>query len=84
VWADLYNTQLSQLRTEAAIAGMNVNLSSSNGLVLSLSGFTDKQDTLLKQALAGFDDEISAQAFNQAIDRYQRDLLNQQKQFPYA
>ena len=22
--------------------------------------------------------------FNQAIDRYQRDLLNQQKQFPYA
>ena len=84
VWADLYNTQLSQLRTEAAIAGMNVNLSSSNGLVLSLSGFTDKQDTLLKQALAGFDDKISAQAFNQAIDRYQRDLLNQQKQFPYA
>jgi len=84
VWADLYNIQQSQLSTEAAIAGMSVSLAPSNGLVLSMSGFTDKQDVLLKQALSGLKAEVTAQAFSQAIDRYKRDLLNQQKQFPYA
>ena len=84
VWADLYNIQQSQLSTEAAIAGMSVNLAPSNGLVLSMSGFTDKQDVLLKQALSGLKADVTAQAFTQAIDRYKRGLLNQQKQFPYA
>ncbi|XQF94496.1 hypothetical protein ACOBV9_20230 (plasmid) [Pseudoalteromonas espejiana] len=84
VWADLYNIQQSQLSTEAAIAGMSVSLAPSNGLVLSMSGFTDKQDVLLKQALSGLKADVTAQAFNQAIDRYKRGLLNQQKQFPYA
>ena len=84
VWADLYNIQQSQLSTEAAIAGMSVNLAPSNGLVLSMSGFTDKQNVLLKQALSGLNSDISGQAFNQAVDRFKRNLLNQQKQFPYA
>ncbi|MEL0653438.1 insulinase family protein [Pseudoalteromonas issachenkonii] len=84
VWADLYNLQQSQLSTEAAIAGMSVSLAPSNGLVLSMSGFTDKQDVLLKQALTGLKADESAQAFSQAVDRFKRNLLNQQKQFPYA
>ena len=84
VWADLYNIQQSQLSTEAAVAGMGVRLAPSNGLVLSLNGFTDKQDVLLKQALSGLNVKVTSQAFEQAIDRYTRDLLNQQKQFPYA
>ena len=84
VWADLYNIQQSQLSTEAAVAGMGVRLAPSNGLVLSLNGFTDKQDVLLKQALSGLNVKATSQAFEQAIDRYTRDLLNQQKQFPYA
>ncbi|MBB1386671.1 insulinase family protein [Pseudoalteromonas sp. SG45-5] len=84
VWADLYNIQQSQLSTEAAVAGMSVSLVPSNGLVLSMSGFTDKQNVLLKQALSGLNSDITAQAFNQAIDRFKRDLLNEQKQFPYA
>ncbi|ASM52146.1 hypothetical protein PESP_b0612 [Pseudoalteromonas espejiana DSM 9414] len=84
VWADLYNIQQSQLSTEAAIAGMSVSLAPSNGLVLSMSGFTDKQDVLLKQALSGLKADVTAQALSQAIDRYKRGLLNQQKQFPYA
>jgi protease-3 len=84
VWADIYNTQQSQLSTEATVAGMNVSLSPSNGLVLSLSGFTDKQDVLLKQALSGLDIVVLEQAFDQTIDRYKRNLLNQQKQFPYS
>ncbi|WP_166420041.1 insulinase family protein [Pseudoalteromonas sp. Z1A8] len=84
VWADLYNIQQSQLSTEAAIAGMSVSLAPSNGLVLSMSGFTDKQDVLLKQALTGLKADETAQAFSQAVDRFKRNLLNQQKQFPYA
>ncbi|TMS83429.1 insulinase family protein [Pseudoalteromonas sp. S554] len=84
VWADLYNIKQSQLSTEAAVAGMGVRLAPSNGLVLSLNGFTDKQDVLLKQALSGLNVKATSQAFEQAIDRYTRDLLNQQKQFPYA
>lgn len=84
VWADLYNTQQSQLSTEAAVAGMSVSLAPSNGLVLSMSGFTDKQGVLLKQALTGLKADETAQAFSQAVDRFKRNLLNQQKQFPYA
>jgi protease-3 len=84
VWADLYNIKQSQLSTEAAIAGMSVSLAPSNGLVLSMSGFTDKQDVLLKQALSGLKSEVTKQAFDQAIDRFKRNLLNEQKQFPYA
>ncbi|WP_166114853.1 insulinase family protein [Pseudoalteromonas sp. Z9A5] len=84
VWADLYNIQQSQLSTEAAVAGMSVSLAPSNGLVLSMSGFTDKQDVLLKQALTGLKADETAQAFSQAVDRFKRNLLNQQKQFPYA
>lgn len=49
---------------------MSVSLAPSNGLVLSMSGFTDKQDVLLKQALSGLKAEVTAQAFSQAIDRY--------------
>lgn len=84
VWADLYNLQLSELGTEAAVAGMSVNLGDSNGLILSMSGFTDKQHVLLEQALEKIDVQVSAQAFTQALDRFQRDLLNAQKQFPYS
>ncbi|MBQ4833709.1 insulinase family protein [Pseudoalteromonas sp. MMG010] len=84
IWADLYNIQQSQLSTEAAIAGMGINLTPSNGLILSMNGFTDKQDVLLKQGLAALKLTASEQAFDQAIDRYVRDLRNQQKQFPYA
>lgn len=84
VWSDLFNTQQSELSSEAAVAGMGVGLSASNGLILSMSGFTDKQDVLLKRALKGLNVKVSQQAFDQAIDRYVRDLRNQQKQFPYA
>ncbi|WP_372762807.1 insulinase family protein [Pseudoalteromonas sp.] len=84
VWADLFNLQHSQLSTEAAVAGMSINLAPSNGLVLSMSGFTDKQQVLLKQALNGLNNSVTAQAFTQAVDRFKRNLLNQQKQFPYA
>ncbi|RJF35265.1 insulinase family protein [Pseudoalteromonas gelatinilytica] len=83
VWADLYNLQQSKLSTEAAVAGMSLGLQPSNGLVLSLSGFTDKQDVLLAQALENLTLDVSEEGFAQAIDRFKRDLLNQQKQFPF-
>ncbi|KPH93816.1 peptidase M16 [Pseudoalteromonas porphyrae] len=83
VWADLYNLQQSKLSTEAAVAGMSVGLEDSNGLILSMSGFTDKQNVLLAQALESIDVKVAEQGFAQALDRYQRDLLNAQKQFPY-
>ena len=83
VWADLYNLQLSELSTEAAVAGMSVNLQASNGLILSMGGFTDKQNVLLGQALESINVQTSTQGFTQAIDRYKRGLLNKQKQFPF-
>ncbi|WP_392353347.1 insulinase family protein [Pseudoalteromonas sp. PB2-1] len=83
VWADIYNLQQSKLSTEAAVAGMSLGLQPSNGLVLSLSGFTDKQDVLLAQALENLQLDVSKEGFEQAIDRYKRDLLNQQQQFPF-
>ncbi len=83
VWSDLFNLQQSKLSTEAAVAGMSVGLEASNGLILSMSGFTDKQNVLLAQALTNIDVQVTEQGFAQALDRYQRDLLNAQKQFPY-
>lgn len=83
VWADLYNLQQSKLSTEAAVAGMSVGLEASNGLILSMSGFTDKQDLLLAQALENINVQVTEQGFAQALDRYQRALLNAQKQFPF-
>lgn len=83
VWADLYNLQLSELSTEAAVAGMSVNLQASNGLILSMGGFTDKQNVLLGQALESINVQTTAQGFTQALDRYKRNLLNKQKQFPF-
>ncbi|WP_299073918.1 insulinase family protein [uncultured Paraglaciecola sp.] len=42
--------QFIELQTEANVAGMSLNLSISNGLVLTISGFTDKQQELLAAA----------------------------------
>ena len=43
--------QVSMLQSEANAAGMVLNINSSNGLVLTVSGLTDKQDVLLSAAL---------------------------------
>ncbi|MFT5838436.1 MAG: protease-3 [Flavobacteriales bacterium] len=43
--------QLTELQSEAGAAGMGLNTSLSNGLSLTASGFTDKQDVLLANAL---------------------------------
>ncbi|WP_404343220.1 insulinase family protein [Pseudoalteromonas mariniglutinosa] len=83
VWADLYNLQQSKLSTEASVAGMDVNLQPSNGLILSLSGFTDKQDVLLAKALQNIKIKVAQQGFSQALDRFKRNLLNKQQQFPF-
>jgi protease-3 len=43
--------QLTELQSEASAAGMGLNASLSNGLSLTVSGFTDKQRMLLASAL---------------------------------
>ena len=83
LWADIFILQQSALATEAAIAGMGLSLSSGNGLILSVDGFTDKQSALLKQALADLRVSTDAQGFEQAVDRYIRNLNNAGKQFPF-
>lgn len=84
VWADLYNLAQSTLATEASVAGMSVYLQPSNGMVLSINGFTDKQNLLLSEALKGLKVTPNVQTFNQAVDRYVRALQNKQKAFPYS
>lgn len=83
LWRDLYNLQQSVLATEAAVAGMSLQLTDGHGLLLNIDGFTDKQPLLLSQALAGLTLTTDEQGFAQAVDRYVRQLQNQGKQFPF-
>ena len=83
LWQDLYNLEQSVLATEASVAGMDLSLNDSNGLVLSLGGFTDKQPQLLQQALAGLTPEVTTERFNQAVDRYVRGIRNLERRFPF-
>ncbi|MBV2129179.1 insulinase family protein [Arsukibacterium indicum] len=83
LWQDLYNLEQSVLATEASVAGMDLSLNDSNGLVLSLGGFTDKQPELLQQALAGLTPEVTAERFSQAVDRYVRGIRNLERRFPF-
>lgn len=82
LWRDLYNMNVSALDTEANIAGMNLNLSDTTGLTLTVSGFTDKQPQLLERAINNLSFEVDKQAFKQAVDRYIRELQNKGQQFP--
>ena len=83
IWASMYNLQQSVLSTEASIAGMSVQLSSANGLSLNISGFTDKQSVLLERALEKLIVDVNKQNFDQAIDRFVRDIKNSSKQFAF-
>jgi len=82
LWRDLYNMNISALDTEANIAGMNISLSDSTGLTLTVSGFTDKQPQLLERAINNLSFTVEQQAFEQAVDRYIRELNNKGQQFP--
>lgn len=83
LWANMYNLQQSALATEAGIAGMGLRLSPSGGLTMSISGFTDKQDALLAEAMSKLQVEVTEENFNQAVDRFVRGINNSEKQFAY-
>ncbi len=83
LWQDLYNLEQSVLATEASVAGMDLNLTDTNGLLLNLGGFTDKQPQLLQQALAGLTPDVTAERFSQAVDRYVRGIRNLERRFPF-
>ncbi len=84
LWADLYNLQQSALLTEASVAGMQAGLEPDQGLVLSISGFTDKQPQLLQRLVDGFSQvEVSEARLRPVVDRYTRALANQALQFPF-
>ncbi|KZN39086.1 insulinase family protein [Pseudoalteromonas luteoviolacea] len=83
LWVDLYQIKKAKLITEAQVAGMGLNLSYANGLVMSLSGFTDKQPLLLEQAFADFKVVPTKEQLEQAVDRFVRKIQNQNKQIPY-
>ncbi|MDW7548515.1 insulinase family protein [Pseudoalteromonas peptidolytica] len=83
IWSDLYRLDKAKLMTEASVAGMYLGLTPSNGLMLDISGFTDKQSLLLKDALSGLQISVSERAFEQAVDRYVRGIQNQAKEFPF-
>ncbi|MDK2597334.1 insulinase family protein [Pseudoalteromonas obscura] len=83
LWADLYEIEKAKLITEAHVAGMGLELSYANGLVMSVSGFTDKQPVLIEKALEGLAVTPNEKQLEQAIDRYVRTLQNKAKQIPY-
>jgi protease-3 len=84
IWASMFNLQQSALATEASIAGMNMFLSSSNGLMVNISGFTDKQGMLLEEAFKKLKVDVTEENFKQAIDRYVRGVKNSEKGFAYT
>jgi protease III len=83
LWLDLYKLKNSALLTEASIAGMYPSLKSSHGLILSISGFTDKQPLLLKSLIKKLNIHVSNEQFIQAVDRYIRNVKNSENAFPY-
>lgn len=82
LWSDIFALQHSALATEAQIAGMSMGVTSGNGLVVDISGFTDKQGLLLEKAMNGLSIQLDEQGFAQAIDRYTRGIANSEKGFP--
>ena len=82
IWSELYQIAESKLIAEASVAGMGLSLAPRYGLILTASGFTDKQHALLGSGLKALDVEIEQTEFEQAIGRYKRKIFNQQKQFP--
>ncbi|MCO7190520.1 MULTISPECIES: insulinase family protein [unclassified Pseudoalteromonas] len=83
LWADLYSIEKAKLLTEASVAGMGLRLGVNSGLILTISGFTDKQGALLSQALDGFKVQPSQKQLEQAADRFIRNIQNQSQQFPF-
>ncbi|MEI5637501.1 MULTISPECIES: insulinase family protein [unclassified Pseudoalteromonas] len=83
IWSDLYRIEKAKLMTEAGVAGMGLNVTAANGLVMNVSGFTDKQPELLQQALNNIAVDSDERSFAQAIDRYVRGIQNQRKEFPF-
>ena len=84
LWESLYDLKQTRLATEASIAGMSLSMSASNGISLTMSGFTDKQPELLGRALEGLRVNPSELEFGQAIERYLRRIENSKRAFPYT
>ena len=84
LWQSLYDLKQARLATEASIAGMSLNLGASNGITLTVSGFTDKQPELLERALAGLRVAPTELEFGQAVERYLRRIENSKRAFPYT
>ena len=84
LWESLYDLKQTPLATEASIAGMSLSMGASNGISLTLAGFTDKQPELLERALAGLRVEPSELEFGQAVERLLRGIENSKRAFPYT
>ena len=84
LWVDLYQQQQATLFTEARIAGVYGFVSSGFGFRMSLSGFTDKQQELMRRSLKALRIEPTEQEFEQAVDRYSRGLENARFEFPVS
>lgn len=83
VLSQAFSSSTQALAREASIAGVNFNLSISNGVTLSLSGFDDKQEDLAVKVLSDFAAyEPSTSRLDQVKDRLRRDIENQRRQFP--
>ncbi|MDE1463920.1 insulinase family protein [Spartinivicinus poritis] len=81
IWSDLFQLQQAELIEEANTAGMQVFVHpEAGGLLLSISGFTDKQKDLLSKALQNIQVEVDEQRFLQAVDRLTREVENEKKQ----
>lgn len=84
LWESLYDLKQTRLSTEASIAGMSLSMSASNGISLTMSGFTDKQPELLARAVEGLRVNPSELEFGQAVERYLRRIENSKRAFPYT
>lgn len=85
LWVSMVEDQLNERTYAARLAGLSYNLSTSwRGLVLTVSGFDDKQTLLAREVLqALIEPEWRATRFERLRARYLRALQNTREKAPY-
>lgn len=80
VLLEVWSQKQAGLRYQAMEAGLDLSVSGDEGIVISISGFSQHQTDLLPRVLDFLEQEITAEDFEQAKAEQLRGLANMEKQ----